>query len=81
MQYVGKRTLDIYMIHYFLLPFRLDMMGKWFTDNPNPAIEFFITTAIAAIVIALTMVIGNIIRLSPTLSHYLLGGKKYNRKE
>lgn len=75
MQYVGKRTLDIYMIHYFLLPFRLDMMGQWFTNNPNPAIEFFITTAIAAMVIALSMVIGNIIRLSPTLSHYLLGGK------
>ncbi len=36
MQYVGKRTLDIYMIHYFLLPFRLDMMGQWFTNNPQP---------------------------------------------
>lgn len=76
MQYLGKRTLDIYMIHYFLLPFRLDMMGQWFTNNPNPTIEFFITTAIAAMVIALSIVIGNIIRLSPTLSHYLLGGKK-----
>ena len=76
MQYVGKRTLDIYMIHYFLLPFNLDFMGKWFTNNPNPTLEFFITTAIAAMVIALSIVIGNIIRLSPTLSHYLLGGKK-----
>ena len=76
MQYVGKRTLDIYMIHYFLLPFRLDIMGKWFTDNPNPTIEFFVTTAIACMVMALAMVIGNIIRLSPKLSYYLLGGKK-----
>lgn len=75
MQYVGKRTLDIYMIHYFLLPFRLDMMGKWFTDNPNPTIEFFVTTVIACMVIVLSIVIGNIIRLSPTLSHYLLGTK------
>lgn len=64
------------MIHYFLLPFRLDIMGKWFTDNPNPTIEFFVTTAIACMVMALAMVIGNIIRLSPKLSYYLLGGKK-----
>ena len=76
MQYIGKRTLDIYMIHYFVLPFHLDTLGQWFTNNPNPAIEFFITTVIAAIVIALSIVIGNIIRLSPTLSHYLLGGTK-----
>ena len=75
MQYVGKRTLDIYMIHYFVLPFHLDMLGQWFTNNPNPAIEFFITTAIALMVIAISIVIGNIIRLSPTLSHYLLGTK------
>jgi peptidoglycan/LPS O-acetylase OafA/YrhL len=75
MQYIGRRTLDIYMIHYFLLPFRLDMMGQWFTNNPNPTIEFFITTAIAAMVISLSIVIGNIIRLSHTLSYYLMGGK------
>lgn len=75
-QYAGKRTMDIYMIHYFLLPFHLDVMGKWFADNPNPAIEFFGTTSIACMVMALAMVIGNIIRLSPLLSYYLLGGKK-----
>lgn len=75
MQYIGRRTLDIYMIHYFLLPYHLDFMGKWFTANPNPTVEFFITTTIAAMAIALSVVIGNIIRLSPTLSYYLLGGK------
>lgn len=76
MQYVGRRTLDIYMIHYFLLPNHLDFMGKWFIEHPNPALEFFITTAIVILVITLSMVIGNIIRLSPTLSHYLLGENK-----
>ncbi len=78
MQYVGKRTLDIYMLHYFLLPYHLNFMGKFFTGNPNPVIEFFITTAIACMVMALAIVIGNIIRLSPTLTYYLLGGKRTN---
>ncbi len=75
-QYVGKRTMDIYMIHYFLLPSNLNVLGNWFAKNPNPAVEFFITTVIACMVMALAMVIGNIIRLSPFLSYYLLGGKK-----
>ena len=41
MQYVGKRTLDIYMIHYFLLPFRLDMMGQSDARYLSPAIPRF----------------------------------------
>lgn len=75
-QYSGRRTLDIYMIHYFLLPRQLNVLGSWFTNNPNPAIEFFVTTVIVFIVMALAMIIGNIIRLSPLLSYYLLGEKK-----
>ena len=76
MQYVGKRTLDIYMIHYFLLPQHLDMLGSWFAENANPAIEFFVTTIIVAMVIMLSIAIGSIIRLSPLLSYYLLGATK-----
>ena len=74
-QYVGKRTMDIYMIHYFLLPRNLNVLGNWFAMNPNPIIEFFVTTTIACMVMALAMVIGSIIRLSPSLSYYLLGVK------
>lgn len=76
MQFIGKRTMDIYMIHYFLLPRNLSVLGNWFASNPNPAVEFFITTVIACMVMTLAMVVGNVIRLSPFLTCYLLGGKK-----
>lgn len=53
LQFIGGRTLDVYMIHYFLLPRHLDFVGNWLTDNPNPTIEFFLTTIISIMVITL----------------------------
>ena len=76
MQYIGKRTLDIYMIHYFILPLNLYSLGVFFENNVNPILEFFLTTIIVMLVITISIVIGNAIRLSPLLSHYLLGTKK-----
>lgn len=75
MQYIGKRTLDVYMIHYFFLPMNLHFLGRFLVENINPTLEFFLTTLIALLVILVTLIIGNIIRLSPILSHYLLGTK------
>ena len=77
MQYIGKRTMDIYMIHYFLLPRNLNPLGEVLAENPNPSIEFFVTTTIAFMVILLSLIVGNIIRLSPLLSLFLLGEKGY----
>ena len=76
MQYIGKRTLDIYMIHYFVLPLNLNAWGNYFVNNVNPILEFFITTILVMLVITVSIVIGNILRLSPLLSHYLLGSKR-----
>lgn len=75
MQYVGKRTLDIYTIHYFILPRHLHPLGQWFVDNSNPVVEFFLTTVLVLLVISVSIMIGNVVRISPFLSHYLLGAK------
>lgn len=75
LQYIGRRTLDVYMIHYFFLPKNLDILATYLVKYNNPTLEFFITTAIALLVILVSLIIGNIIRMSPTLSHYLLGTK------
>ena len=76
MQYIGRRTMDIYMIHYFLLPLNLGFVGQFFADHVNPSMEFFVTSIIALLVILLSLIMGNVIRLSPLLAHYLLGEKK-----
>lgn len=75
LQYIGKRTLEIYLLHYFILPRNLGFLGRFFVENVNPAIEFFISIAISLIVIGLCLVISNIIRISPLMGHYLFGAK------
>ena len=75
MQYVGRRTLDIYLIHFFLLPRHLSAFTL-FIDHPMPVIEFFVSSAIAIMVIAVCLLISNVIRLSPWLAHWMFGAKK-----
>lgn len=76
MQYIGRRTMDIYMIHYFILPRNLNPLGILFSEYNNPSLEFFVTSIIALLVILLSLIMGNVIRLSPLLAHYLLGVKQ-----
>lgn len=74
-QYVGRRTLDIYLIHYFLIPDNLKFVTV-FTDHPMPVIEATASAVISIIIIAFCLLIGNIIRLSPFLAHWMFGAKK-----
>lgn len=73
---IGRYTLDVYFIHYFLLPRNMEVIGEWFMANPNPIIEYVLAMAIAAVVIAASLLVGRIIRLCPTLAHWLLAAKK-----
>ena len=75
LQYMGRRTLDIYLLHYFLLPFQLQYVTSIFKEFPMPVIEFVFSLFVALIVIAFSLLISNIIRLSPTLAHWLFGMK------
>lgn len=75
-QYVGRRTLDIYLIHYFLMPTRLKKVVTIFNDCPMPILEAAASCLIAILVIAGCLLVGNIIRLSPLLAHWMFGAKK-----
>lgn len=76
LQYIGKRTLDIYLLHYFFLPYNMSFVGNWLKIYPNPLLEFILSSSIALIVIVCCLLISKIIRLSPMLTYLLLGGKK-----
>lgn len=75
LQYVGRRTLDIYLLHYFFLPYNLQELGQWFSTHINPSTEFFCTLLIASSVIVLCLVSSNVLRVSPLLGKYLFGAK------
>ena len=73
LQYVGTRTLDIYLLHYFFLPrFLLPYAGLLQNYN-NSAIEFLVILSIALLVLSVTLLASYVIRLSPFLRHYLFG--------
>ena len=75
MQYTGRHTLDIYLIHFFLIPYNLTIVTI-FKDHPMPVLEFTASAIIAIIIIAACLLVSNIIRLSPFLAHWLFGAKK-----
>ena len=72
-QFVGRRTLDIYLLHYFFLPQNLEFIGSFLKQYNNGAIDVLIMLLLAIWIIAICLLISEIIRLSPLLEHYLFG--------
>ena len=75
LKFVGTRTLDIYLLHYFFLPRFLLAYSPQFHAH-NSALQFLAIMSIALIVLLLSLLVSYIIRLSPFLGHYLFGAKQ-----
>lgn len=75
LQYVGTRTLDIYLLHYFVLPRFLLNYASQLQSYDNTFMEFFVALLIALIVVAACLLVSYVIRLSHFLGHYLFGVK------
>lgn len=71
---VGRRSLDIYMIHNFLMP-HLFFLTPLLTDKYNVVLEFWVTVILTILVITFALMIGSILRNSKFLGYYLLGAK------
>ena len=75
LQYIGTRTLDIYLLHFILLP-KMPQVGKWLNENqPNFVVDIVLAVGVALVVIAFCLLISNILRVSPILKEYLFGRK------
>ena len=73
LQYIGKHTLEIYLLHYFFLPRNLHFIGDYFALNPSPVLEFFISMLIACMVISVCLVLSSVIRISDKFDFVLFG--------
>lgn len=80
LQYIGRHTLDIYVLHYFFLPniapikdFILNTTHYW--GSPNIVLELFFGIGISLMVIAVCLIVSKILRTSDLLAHYLFGAK------
>lgn len=75
LQYIGKRTLDIYLLHYFFLP-HLPQIGVMLQDRHNVTLELAIGGLLSLTVIGICLAVSNVLRTSPFLAQYLFGAKK-----
>ena len=80
LQYIGTRTLDVYLIHYFVLPRFLLFHKTHFLIYDSRTWEFVVALLLALMVILICLVVSYFIRLSPFLGHYLFG-VKYERQQ
>ena len=74
LQSIGSRTLDIYLIHYFLLR-NSDMgyFGELFSRYHSPVAELLVVTALSLCIVALCLLISRILRCSDVLAKLLFG--------
>ncbi len=73
LQYIGRRTLDIYLIHYLFLP-SLPTVGNFFNIyRHNFVIDTTLSVLIALLIIGFCIITSNILRISPFLKKYLFG--------
>lgn len=73
LQYIGRRTLDIYLIHYLFLP-NIPTVGTFFNQyRHNFALDTTLSVLIALIVIGFSCITSNILRVSPFFKKWLFG--------
>lgn len=79
LQFIGKRTLDIYLLHYFFLPY-MPQVGRIIQEGKNATLELAIGVSISLLIIGLCLVVSSILRTSPLLGKYLFGNKEQKTK-
>lgn len=72
-QVVGCNTLGIYLLHYFFLWGRYDFIFKFYATHPTPLIMFAIYVSVAILILAASMLLISVIKVSPVLSQLILG--------
>ena len=73
LRYVGTRTLDIYLLHFFFLPRFLMAYSPQLHAYNNSLLEFAVIMPIALVVLLISLLGSYILRLSPFLARYLFG--------
>lgn len=75
---IGRRTLDIYLLHYFFLP-NMQYLKPWIEPTNMFVVQIAATLAIAGLVVGLCLLLSNVIRTSDTLAYWLFGAGRSKR--
>lgn len=66
---IGRRSLDVYLFHYFILR---QALGSWGVLD-NAFLQYLLAIVLATIIVLGSLGMGYIIRLSPIMSEFMLG--------
>lgn len=69
---VGRRTMDIYMIHFFFIPINLAPIAHNIAETQSVMVDLVVTSPIVVVIIAMSYFVGSVLRLSKPLAHYFL---------
>lgn len=73
LQYIGRRTLDIYLLHFIFLP-DLPNIGEFFNAHThNFVLDTSLSVLVGLLIIAFCIITSNILRISPFLKKWLFG--------
>ena len=73
LQYIGRRTLDIYLLHFLFLP-DLPTVGAFFNAHShNFVIDTTLSIIVGIIIIGFCIITSNILRISPFFKKWLFG--------
>ena len=72
--YIGKHTLEIYLLHYFFIP-KLSFIGTYLTNYSNIIVELLICLILSTLVIGVSLLLGRVIRTNEILSFLTIGTK------
>ena len=76
LQFIGRRTLDIYMLHYFFIQPSIPWGQRLFTEYNNDAFVIIMYGSLTCVVILLCLFISSLLRSSSFLAYWLFGLKK-----
>lgn len=77
LRFIGRRTLDIYMIHFFFLP-NLKFLYSYVIDDF--VLQLIISGFFTIIISGLCLIVSQILRQSNTLSIWLFGERKQQKE-
>lgn len=73
LQYTGQHTLDIYLLHFLLIP-SMPFIGTWLNaHHPNFLIDLLLSVGIALPIVAACLLISRLLHTSPVLGKFLFG--------
>jgi fucose 4-O-acetylase-like acetyltransferase len=75
LQFVGRNTLDIYLLHYFVLLGMPTFLYPYIAGTNNLLIPLVVGFSVAAIIVAISLLISRVLRLSDHVAYYLLGAR------